>query len=45
MRGRNEKLVLLFGCLSCLAVASVNADGKLIFMMLAQAICNKNGLK
>lgn len=41
MRDRNEKLVLLFGCLSCLAVASVvNADSKLIFMILAQAICD-----
>lgn len=41
MRDRNEKLVLLLGCLSCLAVASVvNADGKLIFMMSAQALCD-----
>lgn len=41
MRDSNEKLVLLFGCLSCLAVASVvNADGKLMFMMLVQAICD-----
>ncbi|XP_056876543.1 sushi domain-containing protein 5 [Takifugu flavidus] len=35
MRDRNEKLVLLFGCLSCLAVASVvNADGRLFVLNL-----------